>query len=408
VKQADGAKHGALLPGLEREAYVDQAVFERELERIFERSWICVARSDELEEPGRYVLARAGRESVVVLRNQDGSVRAFVNLCRHRGARLLDEVAGRLGRSIRCPYHAWTYGLDGRLLAAPNMREMPDVDRVACGLHRLLAEEWAGYVWVNASPGEGGAACRPGREAGGGGAGGGPGRSGWTSGTLASQIQPQLTERLGNASVFEQYQLTELGLAHREVYELAANWKSVIENFMECYHCGTIHPELTALLPEFASGYGTVSGGVGRGAQLAAGAEAFARSWRGAHPPLPGLDEERLRLFYGLILRPNVLVILVPDHVAFFRLEPIAVDHTRVVVDWLFPRDLLARPGFDAGDSVAILDLTNRQDFAACERCQLGARSPRFATQLVPAEQVLVGFHRWREQLVGEVDAEGR
>jgi len=405
VWQGDKAQGGSLVPGLGRADYADEGIFERELERIFEQSWTCVARSDELAEPGCYVLARAGRESVVVLRRQDGRVAAFVNLCRHRGARLLDEATGRLGRSIRCPYHAWTYGLDGRLLAAPNMREMPDIDRVDCGLHALAVEEWAGYVWVTAGAGEGVTSSPAPSLA--------PERSAVDRrdprpipASLTSQIEPQLAERLGSASVFEQYQLGELGLAHREVYEVGANWKSVVENFMECYHCGTIHPELTALLPEFASGYGTVSGGVGRGAQLAPGAEAFTQSWRAEHPTLPGLDEERSRLFYGLVLRPNVLVILVPDHVAFFRLEPAAVDHTRVVVDWLFPRDILASPGFDAGDSVAILDLTNRQDFAACERCQLGARSPRFATRLVPAEHVLAGFHRWREQLVAGAGAE--
>jgi glycine betaine catabolism A len=178
-------------------------------------------------------------------------------------------------------------------------------------------------------------------------------------------------------------------------YQVAANWKSVVENFMECYHCGTLHPELTAALPQFATGWGTVSGGVGAGAALADGLAAFSASGAAARPRLPGLLDIDDRLFFGVVLRPNTFLILVPDHVAVFRLEPHGPGRTTVLVDWLFDPAVVAEPGFDPDDAVRILDITNRQDWDACERCQQGMASPGYDAVLVPSEHLITGFHQY-------------
>jgi Rieske 2Fe-2S family protein len=225
--------------------------------------------------------------------------------------------------------------------------------------------------------------------------------------SLAAQLEPQLLQRFGSLEVLERYRLEDLGLAKRIVYDVHANWKALVENFTECYHCRVIHPELTAAVPEFASGYGSISGGRGHGAELADELEGFSRSGRATRRPLPGLGPDD-RLFYGVILLPNVFLILVPDHVAFFRLEPLDPDLTRVTCDWLFERGALADPAFNPSDAVDLLDITNRQDFEVCERCQLGmgSRSFRDGGVLVPQEHLILDFYDYLAREIGLAEGE--
>jgi Rieske 2Fe-2S family protein len=360
--------------------YLDEAVFVAEQRGIFARSWICVARVDAVAEPGRFVRVSVAGQDLIVVRGREGELRAFKNLCRHRGAALCVERTGQFGRSIRCSYHAWTYGLDGSLVAAPNMREMPDLVKDEHGLLTVRVAQWLGYVFVNLDP---------------------------AADSLSEQVRPQLEDRLGDTATFDRYRIEDLVVGDSRTYDVASNWKSIIENFMECYHCATLHPELTAALPQFRSGYGTVSGGVGSGAHFAEGRDAFSLSGAGVRPRLPDLLESDDRLFYGVVLRPNVFVILVPDHVAVFRIEPQAAGHTRVVVDWLFDAAQAAQDDFDPYDAVGLLDLTNRQDFAACERCHIGMRSPDFRGVLVPAERVITEFYDWYEATMGRTRRAG-
>jgi len=215
-------------------------------------------------------------------------------------------------------------------------------------------------------------------------------------------VLPQLFDRFGSLELFSRFELERLAVGYRKTYDVAANWKSVVENFMECYHCATLHPELTEAVPEFASGYGTVSGGVGHGAELAPEMEGFSLSHRRARPRLRSLRNEDDRRFFGVVLLPDCLAVLVPDHVAFFRLVPLAPDRTLVSVDWLFDPDEVARADFDCADAVELLDITNRQDFSACERCQMGAASETFETVLTPAEHVIERFHQWIADRLGE------
>jgi len=221
-------------------------------------------------------------------------------------------------------------------------------------------------------------------------------------------VEPQLQHRLGRLEVIERYCLEDLAPAKTIIYDVHANWKALVENFTECYHCRAIHPELTAAIPEFASGYGSISGGRGHGAELAAGLEGFSRSGHATRRPLPGLEPGE-RLFYGVILLPNVFLILVPDHVAFFRLEPLAPDRTRVTCDWLFEREALADPAFDPSDAVELLDITNRQDFDVCERCQLGMGSRSFEAGgvLVPQEHLILDFYDYLGREIGLSEGQG-
>ncbi len=137
----------SLIPTLAGHYYTDPAIFALEQSRIFEQMWFCAVRSADLA-PGSFRRVQVGRESVLVVRGRDGQLRSFLNVCRHRGSTLAAADSGELKRSIQCPYHAWTYGLDGKLVAAPNLTKMPDIDRERYGLLPVHLREWLGYAWV--------------------------------------------------------------------------------------------------------------------------------------------------------------------------------------------------------------------------------------------------------------------
>src|SRR5260370_30495622 len=131
--------------------YYDPAIYEREQERIFASMWVWVGRAEALAGAGAYQTVHIGRESIIVVRNRDGALQAFFNVCRHRGARLCTQAVGHLKGSIQCRYHAWTYGLDGRLIGAPNVMNDQQFDRTAFGLLPVALETWEGFICLNLS-----------------------------------------------------------------------------------------------------------------------------------------------------------------------------------------------------------------------------------------------------------------
>jgi glycine betaine catabolism A len=358
----------SLLRTLPGRYYIDPEVFGREQRMIFERMWVCAIRADEIAGAGAFRVVSIGGESVIIVRGRDDVLRAFLNVCRHRGARICAEAEGQVRRNLRCAYHAWTYDLDGRLVAAPNLVTMPDVDREAYGLIRAGLREWLGYVWV----------CVSGEPP-----------------SFEDTVVADVTARLGDARAIDGYRTEDLKIGRRITYDVAANWKLIIENFMECYHCATIHPELTRVLPEFAKGY-AAQYYVGHGAEFADWAQAFTVTGDGGFGRLPTVSPEQERRYYAVTVLPQVFLNLVPDHVIAHRMFPLAADRTTVVCDWLFAPDVIAS-GQDVGPSVELFDRVNRQDFAACELTQLsmGSRAYRDGGVLVPSEHHIVSFHDW-------------
>ena len=363
------AQHpGSLLPTLPGAAYTDPEVFAREQRLILERMWFCAVRAADLGSPGAFRTVQVGRESVLLTRDATGAVRAFLNLCRHRGALVCTEESGQVKRAFRCPYHAWTYGLDGRLTAAPNLVRMPDVDRTAYGLLPVRVREWLGYVWVCLAD---------------------------DPPSFEEQVIGAATERLGDAGAIGHYQVEGLTVGRRIRYDVRANWKLIVENFMECYHCATIHPELTQVLPEFSNGYAAQSY-VGHGAEFAGTAQGFTVDGSPGAERIPGVAPEQDRRYYAITVKPQVFVNLVPDHVIVHRMYPLAVDRTVVECDWLFLPEVV-ESGRDLSLSVELFHRVNVQDFDACERCQPGMASRGYARGgvLVPSEHHIGEFHAW-------------
>ncbi|HEX3788769.1 MAG TPA: aromatic ring-hydroxylating dioxygenase subunit alpha [Pseudonocardiaceae bacterium] len=369
----------SLLRTLPGRYYTDPELFAAEQSAVFESLWFCAVRSVELAEPGEYRTVQVGRESVLVTRSRDGALRAFLNICRHRGARLCVEEQGSVRRAFQCTYHAWTYGLDGKLIAAPNLTSMPDIDRTEFGLRPVHLREWLGYAWLNLAE---------------------------QPPSFADTVIAAVTQRLGSADAIDHYRIGELAVGRRIRYDVRANWKLIVENFMECYHCATIHPELTEVLPEFASGY-AAQYYVGHGAEFGAEITGFTVDGRPGFGRLDTLTDDQDRRYYAITVRPQVFINLVPDHVILHRMFPLAADRTVVECDWLYAPSVVTE-GRDVDASVELFHRVNQQDFDACERCQpaMDSRAYRDGGVLVPAEHHIAEFHDWlRARLAAPVGA---
>ncbi|MEW1720205.1 aromatic ring-hydroxylating dioxygenase subunit alpha [Streptomyces sp. NPDC093109] len=364
----------SLIPTLPGAAYTDPGIFRQEQEKIFESLWFCAVRSADLAAPGAFRTVRIGRESVLVTRSRTGGLRAFLNVCRHRGARLCTEESGQVRRNLQCPYHAWTYDLDGKLIAAPNLVRMPDVDRVAYGLIPVRLREWLGYAWLCLAE---------------------------DPPSFEEQVMGAAVERLGDAASIERYRTEGLSLGRRISYDVRANWKLIVENFMECYHCATIHPELTDVLPEFAEGF-AAQYYVGHGAEFAEEARGFTVDGSEGFGRLPEVSDDQDRRYYAITVKPQVFINLVPDHVIVHRMFPLAVDRTVVECDWLYAPEVVAS-GADVSKSVELFHRVNAQDFEACERTQPGmdSRAYRAGGVLVPSEHHIGAFHQWVTDRLG-------
>ena len=365
----------SLIPTLAGQYYTDPAVFALEQSRIFEQTWACVVRSADLPAPGAFRKVQVGRESVLVVRGRDRQLRAFLNVCRHRGAQICTEDAGSVRRALQCPYHAWTYDLSGTLVAAPNLTKMPDVDRDRYGLLPVHLREWLGYVWV----------CLADEPP-----------------SFEDDVMGAVVERLGDVEAIDRYELDELSIGRRITYDVRANWKLIVENFMECYHCATIHPELTEVLPEFTDGY-AAQYYVGHGAEFGEEVRGFTVDGSEGFDRLPGVAEDQDRRYYAITVRPTVFVNLVPDHVIFHRMFPVSADRTIVECDWLYTREVV-ESGKDVSRSVELFHRVNEQDFAACERTQPAMSSRAYVNGgvLVPSEHHIGEFHDWLTQRLSD------
>jgi glycine betaine catabolism A len=332
--------NGAMtLPG---EYYTSEQIYREELQRVFNNRWICAGRAEQIPNSGNYFLYKIGNESIIVTRTESGDICAFYNVCRHRGTRLCTEDQGSFAGKIQCPYHAWTYSLDGNLIGAPNMKDVQNFEMSRYPLHQPAIAIWEGFIFLNFS------------------------------------ADPQPFE-LAYAPIldhFRPWRINELRSAGTRIYEIEANWKLVFQNYSECYHCPKVHPALAKMTP-YRSSVNKFQEGpfLGGPMKISSQVGSLTVDGRSCAAPLPGLEGDDLSLVYYYTIFPTMFISPHPDYVLVHRIEPKSINHTRVICDWLFHPDAIAKEGFDPAGAIDFWDMTNRQDWHVCELSQEGITS---------------------------------
>ncbi|RIL07553.1 MAG: hypothetical protein DCC71_02720 [Proteobacteria bacterium] len=346
-------------------SYTDPAVFERERERIFRREWHCVAREDQLARPGDYVAFELFGEPLVAVRGDDGRLRVLSGVCRHRWMPVVASGSGNR-RSFQCPYHLWTYGLDGRLIGAPDMQRSAGFERARCALPQLAVETWHGFVYTSLAPD-------------------------------AAPLAPRLA---GLARALAPYDLASLRTLPPLVFEHDWNWKVLVDNFIESYHHQGPHADtLQPLVPaagtwaEDADGpYVLLHNPTKNGVPIPT---VFA--------PRPALGDAQRAEFLVAAVFPFHLFAVQPDSLVWYRMEPLAVDRFRLFIHPCVPAeaadDPAQRPAIEGLRS--FLDLVHRQDMEACDGVQRGVGAALAAPgPLSHLEKPIAQLARWwRERM---------
>ncbi len=332
------------MPG---EYYTSPDILAEETRTILATHWNCVGRASAFATPGDYQVRTIAGESLIIVRDRGGELHAFFNVCRHRGTQLCSAASGQLSETIQCPYHAWTYGLDGRLIGAPHMGEVEGFEKKDFGLHEAVVAEWEGFVFVNV-------------------------------GDNPMPFEDWFAPMIGRLARFD---LPSLKTGHRVRYEVNANWKLVFQNYSECLHCPMIHPELSAVLP-YTSGNNDLTSGpfLGGYMEIREPNESATLSGRACGRVVSeSLSAGDRRRAYYYTFMPNMALSLHPDYVNFYLLTPVDVDRTIVETEWMFNPANEGDPAFNPRDAIDFWDVTNRQDWDICERSHRGIRSRKYA-----------------------------
>jgi Rieske 2Fe-2S family protein len=337
-KTADSFKSGAKT--LPQRYFVSPEIFAREREKFFSTQWVLVGHQNQIAKPGDYFVAEVAGESLIILRDKAGEERGFYNVCRHRGTRLCEEKGGHLP-AIQCPYHAWTYGLDGRLIGAPHMDAVPGFDKADYSLGEVHLALWEGFIFVN----------------------------------LADV--PTLLEKAFAplAGKFTHWNLPLLRSAKRIEYDVRANWKLIFENYSECYHCPGVHPTLAKLTPYDSAENDLCEGPFLGGFMPITKGNSLTMSGNACASPVGDIkSEDHHRVFYYSIF-PNMLLSMHPDYVMVHQVWPQSSERTLILCDWFFHPEAFARGDFRPNDAIEFWDMTNKQDWHVCELSQQGIAS---------------------------------
>ncbi len=331
---------------LPADAFLSVDIFTREQQQIFLNRWLCLARADEFSKPGDFRVRQIGSESVIVVRGNDGQIRAHLNLCRHRGTRLCEMEQGTFANTIQCPYHAWTYGLDGQLIGVPDETQFDSFCRNDFSLHVVACFSWEGFVWIN----------------------------------LATDPEPFETCFAAVLKKFQAWNLGSLVSAGRRAYDVKANWKLIVQNYSECYHCAPVHPGLTKLSPPKSGGNDLVEGPIlGGYMEVSKPGGSLTLSGRSCGVTVGDLSADDLQRVHYYVLFPQTLLSLHHDYVMVHTLWPLGPGQTRVECQWLFHVDSIGREPWNPDDGIAFWDRTNREDWHVSELTQLGVASRRYA-----------------------------
>lgn len=351
------------LPG---KYYHSQEIYQEEVEKIFYKFWIYACREEEIPSVGDYKLVQVEDESIILVRDKANNIKALFNVCSHRGTQLCTEPTGNFkGKSIQCPYHAWTYALDGKLLGAPLMQEGDGFQKDECGLHRAKVHIWEGFVFINLDENP-------------------------------AIFEVQMEALIGK---FSDWKIGELRIAKNIKYELNCNWKLILQNYQECYHCPGVHPLLTKLTPVRSARHDHSKGAViGGYMDLTKERGSMTMNGEAAAPPICDVTGNDLQRIYYYSLFPNMLLTPHPDFVMYHHIMPLGPE--KIINDcyWLFRPEVINDPKAQAGieSAVEFWDMTNKQDWTVCEQMQRGTKSSRFTR----------GYYSGREDILYQLDKE--
>ena len=347
-------------PTLSSADYCSDQIYEIERQRLFHGGWMLALRADTLQPGNRTVVDIAG-ESILVTRDLTCVIHGFANVCRHRGARLCDERSDTNQGSLMCPYHAWTYALDGRLIATPHLGD-GDIDKDALSLWSVATNVWQGFVFICL-------AKEP------------PAFDDW----VAQHGQ----ELVG----LERFGLADLRVAVRTVAQVAANWKVIVENYQECLHCTRVHPELVELVPIYRTGWVYDHDREDGGVMLRNGGTSLSTNGETPLPVLPGLSDLDASSYYGCTMFPNAFVDVTGTCVIVSYLYPRGPGHTTMVMEYMFAPETIADPAFDPSSVVEFNEMVAAQDNMVCERVQQGVSSRLFqGGVLSPKDDLVIDF----------------
>ena len=338
--------------------YTDPAHFRREVDHFFFGKWVCAGRADQIPNRGDFFLREVLGESVIVARNDAGTVSAMFNVCRHRGTRICESPCGTFPGSIQCPYHAWTYDLAGRLIGAPHMDDVEGFDKRDYPLKSVACESWDGHIFINLSG-------RP------------------------EPIRNQLGQLIDR---FRPWRMEELRRVHRTIYDVRANWKLIIQNYNECLHCPVLHPLLNQmhhyLGADNAPSERTFCGGT---MGFKEGVETLSRDGKRRRRYLPGLGDREKAFVSYFSIYPNLLLTLHPDYMVTVTIWPKAPDRTELIGEWHFHPSEIARPDFEFQDAIDFWEVTNREDWHVSELSQAGISSRAYQPGPYSKRELLLG-----------------
>ena len=333
--------------------YTDPAYFAREQARIFRRSWQYVGLTEQVARPGDFFTARAGDVPIIVLRDKQGELRGHVNVCRHRGSQLVNVEQGNRA-TLQCGYHAWTYNLDGSLRAAPGMRDEPEFDTACYALVPVQVAAWGPFIFAN-----------PDRAA------------------------PPLADMLGELPAMVEATGLRLGAIHRKVrrtYDIAANWKVVLDNYLECYHCPVAHPGFSDLID-------LKSYSVAEYEYFSTQAGPPTKTAQQGKAGLYDISGEVKAGFYAF-LWPNFTLNIYPGpgNVSLNLFLPVDTHRTLAIYEYCFAESV---PEREIEDFTRFIDQVQEEDVVLCESVQRGLRSGFFDRgRLMRSERALAHFQK--------------
>jgi len=322
--------------------FVSPEIFAQEQAAIFSAQWVLVGHQSQIARPGDYFVQEVAGESLIMARDREGTIRGFYNVCRHRGTRLCEDQSGN-SSMIQCPYHAWTYALDGKLVGAPHMGEtaVPGFDKADYSLHVVELALWEGFIFVN----------------------------------LADEPIPLEEVFAPLAGKFTHWNLPKLRSAKRVEYDVRANWKLIFQNYSECNHCPGVHPALQKLTPYDLAENDLSEGPFLGGFMPITKGKSLTMSGNACALPVGDVNAEDFhRVFYYSIF-PNMLLSMHPDYIMVHQIRPRSPDRTLIRCDWLFHPEAFDHPNFHPKDAIDFWDMTNKEDWHVCELSQKGIAS---------------------------------